>query len=113
MATFGINTGVRGISTDSLLVVTAKNANEEWFAEDVTINLSNAAIIAPIVIDFSYTVSSVIEYTLNSGANWIAFNNGSAIDGGQSLYIRVTNGNLVNFRAAQAGSVIRAVVSVP
>jgi len=112
MVTYGINTGVR-IIADSILVVTAKLADVEWFATDITINLSNSSVIAPIVVDFSYDVSSVIEYTLDSGTTWNAFNNGSAIDGGQSLPIRVTDGNQVNFRAKTAGNINRVVVSVP
>lgn len=112
MVTFGINTGVRDIA-DSILVVTAKAGLAEWFAADIVIDLSNTNIIAPIVVDFTYSVSSVIEYTLNSGTTWSAFNNGSAIAGGQSLFIRVTDGNQVNFRATQAGNINRVVVSVP
>lgn len=112
MVTFGIHEGIRPVA-DSILVVTAKNANEEWFAEDITIKLSKTGIIAPIVVDFTYDVSSVIEFTLTGGAPWNAFNNGSAIDGAQSLFIRVTDGNQVNFRATQAGNINRVVVSVP
>ena len=112
MVTFGINTGVREVA-DSILVVTAKGANVEWFAEDITIDLSKTNIIAPIVVDFTYDVSSVIQFTLNSGTTWNSFNNGSAINGAQSLFIRVTDGDQVNFRAAQAGNINRVVVSVP
>lgn len=113
MADFPVNQGVRDIASPSILVAAAKSANEEWLAEDITVLLSSATRIAPIVVDFSYSVSSVIEYTLNSGTTWNAFNNGSAINGGQSLFIRVTTGVLVNFRATQAGNVNRVVVSVP
>ena len=112
MVNYGIDTGVRKIA-DSILVLTAKAGNAEWFAEDITINLSNSVVIAPIVVDFSYDVSSVIEYTLNSGTTWSAFNNGLAIDGGQSLFIRVTDGDQVNFRATIGGNINRVVVSVP
>ena len=110
MVTYGINTGVRDIA-DSILVVIAKGGNVEWFAEDITIDLSNAAIIAPIVVDFSYDVSSVIEYTLDSGDKWIAFNSGDAVAGGQSLFIDVTTGVLVNFRAKTGGNLVRCIVS--
>jgi len=112
MVDFPINEGVRKIA-DSILTVTAKNANEEWFAADIIPKLSSASIIAPIVVDFSFSASSVIEYTLDSGNSWSAFNNGSAIDGGQSIFIRVTNNVQLNFRAVQAGNLIRAVVSTP
>lgn len=92
---------------------TATASPEEWFAEDITIDLSNAAIIAPIVVDFSYDVSSVIEYTLDGGTVWQAFNGGVAVVGGQSRFIRVTDGNQVNFRAIVAGNINRVIVSVP
>jgi len=111
MVIFGINTGVRDVA-DSILVVTAKLADVKWFAEDITISLSNAAVIAPIVIDFTYDTSSVIEFTVD-GTIWNAFNNGSAIDGAQSLFIRVTDGAIVNFRAKTAGNINRVIVSVP
>lgn len=100
----GTGTGGTGTATTTI---------EEWFAEDITIDLSKTDIIAPIVVDFSYDVSSVIEYTLNSGTIWNAFNNGSAINGAQSLFIRVTDGDQVNFRATTAGNINRVVVSVP
>lgn len=114
MVTFGIDTAVREIA-DSILVVTAKDIDAEWFTEDITINISGAAgeRIAPIVVDFSYDVSSIIQYTLNSGTTWNSFNDGSAIDGGQSLFIRVTDGDQVNFRAKAAGNINRVVVSTP
>jgi len=111
MVTYGINTGVRDIA-DSILVVTAKGIDVKWFAEDITINLSKTGIIAPIVVDFTYDVSSVIEFTLD-GTIWNAFNNGSAINGAQSLFIRVTDGAIVNFRAKTAGNINRVIVSVP
>lgn len=111
MVTFGIDTGVRDIA-DSILVVTAKAGDAKWFAEDITISLSKNGIIAPIVIDFTYDTSSVIEFTVD-GTIWNAFNNGSAIDGAQSLFIRVTNGAIVNIRAKTAGNINRAIVSVP
>lgn len=112
MVTFGIDTGVRDIA-DSITTLIARDADEEWFAEDITIDLSSSLRIAPIVIDFSYDASSIIQYTLNSGTTWNSFNNGSAIDGAQSLFIRVTDGDTVNFRARTAGNLNRAVVSVP
>jgi len=112
MVTYRINEGVRKIA-DSILVVTAKGIDVEWFAEDITINLSSATVIAPIVVDFSYDILSIIEYTLDSGNTWNSFNGGVPVIGGQSRFIRVTDGNLVNFRAKAAGNINRVVVSVP
>ena len=58
-------------------------------------------------------MTSVIEYTLDSGVTWVSFNQGNAITGGQSRFIRVTTGVQLNFRATQAGNVNRCVVSIP
>ena len=112
MVTFGINEGVRPVA-DSILVVTAKGIDAEWFAEDITIDLSSSSVLATVVVDFSYDVSSIVEYTLNSGTTWNEFNNGTAVKGGQSRFIRVTDGVLLNFRAKSAGNINRVVVSVP
>lgn len=112
MVTFGIHEGIRLVA-DSILVVTSKGIDVKWFAEDITIKLSKTNIIAPIVVDFTYDVSSIIEFTLTGGAPWNPLNNGSAIDGAQSLFIRVTDGDIVNFRAKTAGNINRVVVSVP
>ena len=112
MVDFPIREGVRNVA-DSILVVTAKGIDVEWFAEDITTKLSSSSIIAPIVVDFSYDVSSIIQFTLNSGNTWNSFNNGSPINGAQSIFIRVTDGDQVNFRAKAAGNINRVVVSVP
>jgi len=112
MVTFPISEGIRLVA-DSILVVTAKGIDVEWFTEDIVINLSSTGLIGTIVVDFSYDISSIIEYTLNSGTTWNAFNSGTAISGGQSRFIRVTDGNEVNFRAKIAGNINRVVVSTP
>jgi len=112
MVTFGINEGIRPVG-DSILVVTSKGIDAEWFASDIIIDLSSSSVLATIVVDFSYDISSIIEYTLNSGTTWNQFNNGTAVKGGQSRFIRVTDGNQVNFRAKIAGNINRVVVSTP
>lgn len=112
MVDFPIREGVRE-TADSILVVTPKIIDAEWFANDIVIKLSSSTAIAPIVIDFSYDITSIIQYTLNSGSTWNSFNNGSPIDGGQSLFIRVMNNMQVNFRAKIAGNINRVVVGVP
>lgn len=110
MVDFPINTGIRKIG-DSILTPVGLASDAEWFAEDITVKLSNTNILATIVVDFAYDVASIIEYTLNSGDNWIAFNNGDAVIGGQSRFIDVTKDVLVNFRAKTTGTLIRCVVS--
>ena len=110
MVDFPIDTGIRKIA-DQITTPIAKNADEEWFAADIVPLLSNTNIIATIVVDFAYSVSSIVEYTLDGGVNFIAFNNGDAVAGGQSRFIEVTTGVQVNFRAKSAGTLIRAIVS--
>ena len=110
MVDFPINTGIRKIA-DQIIIPITKSGNEEWFAEDIVPLLSNTNIIATIVVDFAFSVSSIVEYTLDSGANWIAFNNGDAVAGGQSRFIEVTTGVTVNLRATTGGNLIRVIVS--
>ena len=113
MADYPVDSGVQITADPKILTPTAKAGDEEWLAEDITILLSNADRIAAIVVDFSYSVTSIIEYTLDSGATWVPFNQGIAIIGGQSRFIRVTTGVQLNFRATQAGNVNRCIVSIP
>ena len=110
MVDFPINTGIRKIG-DKITVPVAKGIDVEWFAEEITVLLSNVNILGTIVVDFAFDVSSIIEYTLDSGTNWIEFNNGEEVVGGQSRFIDVTSGVLVNFRAKTGGNLIRCIVS--
>lgn len=109
MVDFPINTGIRKIGAQA--VPGAFNADDEWFAEDITVLLSNPDRLATLVVDFAYDIASIVEYTLDSGTNWIAFNNGNEVVGGQSRFIDVTDGVLVNFRAKTGGNLIRCIVS--
>ena len=110
MVDFPINTGVRKIAV-KILVPVPKGIDEEWFAEDIIPLLSNDNVLGTLVFDFAYDVPTVIQYTLDSGANWISFNNGAIIDGGQSRFVDVTTGVQVNVRSNTAGNLIRAMVS--
>ena len=112
MVDFKIQEGIRPIG-DKIITTTAKAMNAEWFAEDITILLSNNKILTTIVVDFSYSISSIIQYTLDSGATWASFNQNVAVFGGQSRFIRVTNDVKLNFRADTAGDIHRIVVSIP
>lgn len=91
-------------------IPTAKGIDEEWFAEDIKVITSDHMSGATIVIDFSYSIPSVIEYTLDGGATWVEFNQGLDIMGGQSRYLRVTSGVQLNFRAKLAGTLNRVIV---
>jgi len=110
MVDFPIDTGIRKIG-DSILTPIPKIADAEWFGEDIAILLSNINRLATIVVDFAFDVSTIVEYTLDGGANFIAFNNGEPVVGGQSRFIDVTTGVLVNFRSKTGGNLIRCIVS--
>jgi len=110
MVDFPINTGIRKIG-DKITIPVAKGIDVEWFAEDIVPLLSNINILATLVVDFAFDASSIIEYTLDGGSNWVAFNNGDPIIGGQSRFIDVTSGVLVNFRSKSGGNLIRVIVS--
>ena len=110
MVDFPIITGIRNIG-DQIVSPIAKGTDVEWFTEDITVLLSDVNILATLVVDFAFDVSTVVEYTLDSGTNWIAFNNGDAVTGGQSRFIDVTTGVLVNFRAKTGGNLVRCIVS--
>ena len=114
MVDFPINTGIRKIG-DKITIPVAKGIDVLWFLEDITILLSNANILGTIVVDFAFDASTIVEYTLNAvdggGADWIAFNNGDPVVGGQSRFIDVTTGVSVNFRAKTGGNLIRCIVS--
>ena len=110
MVDFSIITGIRKIG-DSILAPIVLGPDAEWFAEDITVLLSNTNILGTIVVDFAFSESTIVEYTLDGGANFIAFNNGEPVVGGQSRFIDVTTGVLVNFRSKTDGTLIRCIVS--
>ncbi len=110
MVDFPIDVGIRKIA-DSILTPLPRTSNQEWFAEDITVLLSSTDRLATLVVDFAFSVPTVVEYTLDGGSNFIAFNNGVAVVGGQSRFIDVTTGVQVNFRAFIAGNLIRCIVS--
>jgi len=116
MADFKLRNNVSRISPQSINPDTpvGKVVDEKWLASDIDIVLSNSLRTAPIIIDFSYSVSSVIEYTLRGDASgiYIPFES-DAIAGGQSRFIRVTDGDKLNFRAKQAGDLNRAIIGEP
>ena len=87
----------------------ARIADAVWLAVDATLNTSNANRGATVIVDFAYDISSIVEFTLD-GSTWIAFNNGVAVGGGQSRFIRVENGDTINFRAKTAGNLTRCVL---
>ncbi len=117
MADFKLITNVVKISTQSVNPINPipKGVDEAWLAEDIDIVLGNNFLTTPIIIDFSYSVPSVMEYTLRGDAsdNYIEFEKGDELQGGQSLFIRVLNGDKLNFRAKTAGDLNRVIVGSP
>lgn len=109
MVDLAVNTNIFSVA-DLIVIPLARNANEEWFAEDITVLTSGMNRGATIVVDFSFSVPTIVEYTLDGGTTFIEFNQGIALMGGQSRYIRVTSGVRVNFRATEAGVLNRAIV---
>ena len=109
MVDFPINGNIFKIG-DQITVPKILTANTDWFTENIIIQTSDNSRGTTIVIDFSYTTTTVISYTLDGGTTFVAFNEGQTITGGQSRYLRVTNGNAVNFRSATAGTLNRCIV---
>lgn len=87
-----------------------RTSNQLWFAEDITVLTSNANRGTTIVIDFSFDVPAIVEYTLDGGTTFVAFNDGNILEGGQSRYLRVTSGVQVNFRSKANGNLNRCIV---
>ena len=110
MVDFPINVGIRKIG-DKIITPIAKGTDVEWFAADIIPLLSSVNVLATLVVDFAFDVSTIVEYTLDGGSNFIAFNSGEPVVGGQSRFIDVTTGVQVNFRAKTGGTLIRCIVS--
>lgn len=95
---------------NSINSLVAKSVDEKWFSEDIDIGFKVGNRGGTVVNDFSFSVSSIVEYTLNGGTTWIAFNQGVAVAGGQSRYIRITDSTKLNFRSKTAGNLNRIIV---
>ena len=113
MADFQLRNNVSKISAQSVLDIVDLPVDTEWLTEDIDIVISNNLLIAPIIIDFSFSVPTIIEYTLDGGLTFIALNNGVEVTGGQSRFIRVRNGDKLNFRAKTNGVLNRAIIGEP
>lgn len=88
----------------------SRGINAVWLSEAITFNVHGANQGATVKIDFAYDISSIIEYTLDNGLTWIQLNDGAAISGGQSISLRVQDGDQLNLRAKTAGNLTRCIV---
>lgn len=81
-----------------------KAANAEWFAADLTANIeTDIAIVFEIQV--SVSVAVVVEVTFDSGSNWTALNNGTAI-GADKLHtfdVKLRSTDTFNMRTPTAG----------
>jgi len=114
MVNFPIRDNVFKIGAQ-IFEVNLANADDPWFGLDpIIIQTSDNSRLTTIVIDFSFVPNTedaaIISYTLDGGTTFVAFNDGQDIQGGQSRFLRVTNGNIVNFKAEFAGFLNRCIV---
>lgn len=107
MVIFTLDTNVHRIA-DKITTPVVRNGMAKWFTVDIDI-VCSAPVGATIIADFNFSVSSVIEVTLN-GTTWAPINGGTALAGRQSIYQRVLNGDKLNYRAQTNGSINRIVV---
>ena len=93
--------------------VGVKSTNQEWFTSDIydTIQPLNRRRIR---IHFAVNTVSVVEYTLDSGSTWIAFNNKQSVNSntGYEFELCIENDDLFNIRATQALTVLMARVDI-
>ena len=93
----------------SITSLVAKNAEEEWIVGGDLIIQCPSPLGATLIYDFNFSVSSIIEITMD-GSTWAPINENVALVGRQSRYLRVLNGDKVNFRAKLAGNLNRLVI---
>lgn len=108
MVNFELRTNIHRIA-DKITAPVVKIADAKWFAADIDIVMSDGLRGGTIIYDFNFSVSSIIEITLD-GTNFAPINENLPLVGRQSRYLRVLNGDKVNFRAKTAGSINRIVV---
>lgn len=91
----------------------SKSANQEWFSTDIYDTITSTTR-RRIRVHLAVNTDSVIEYTLDSGTNWVAFNNKHPVHNncGYEFELSLQNGDLFNIRATQALTVIIARVEV-
>jgi len=80
--------------------VGAKAQNDEWLVADLEVD-----DLGKFRFNIATSTAVVVEYTLNSGNNWLKLNGGTALIAnsafGFDLYVRA--GDLINFRTPTGG----------
>jgi len=87
-----------------------KSANEEWFTTDIIdINIPTG-LTREQTIHFALNTTSIVQYTLDSGVNWVNFNNGAPIDANNGFIFEyfARGADAVNIRCPIALTVIFA-----
>lgn len=107
MVTFQIRTNTHRIA-DKITTPVAKGIFDKWFDEDIDI-VTSSPVGSTLIYDFNYSVAAIVEITLD-GTTFAPINENVEVVGRQSRYIRVLNGDKVNFRANTVGSLNRIVV---
>ena len=107
MVTFELRTNTHKIA-DKITAPIARNSMAKWFTNDIDIVISSP-VGGTIIADFNFSVSTVVEVTLD-GALFVPINNNLPLVGRQSIYQRVLNGDKLNYRAIEDGMINRIVV---
>ncbi len=107
MVTAQIRTNVHRIF-ERITIAIAKTADVEWLAADIDIVISSP-VGGTIIYDFNFDVATIVEITFD-GSTFAPINEGLAVTGRQSRYLRVLNGDKINFRAKTTGNLNRLVV---
>ncbi len=84
--------------------------NQEWFDEYIEITTSSNKVGGILVYDFDFSESATVQATLDGGLSYNSINEGSPVTGRQSRYIRVKNGDKLNFRSPDPVTLKRVVV---
>ena len=86
------------------LAVTPRNTGEEWFATDVSQATEAAGEARKVRIYYTTAGAVDVEYSIDSGANWITIET-SAIDTYRApIYIPIRDGDLFNMRHGTAAT---------
>ena len=86
------------------LAVTPRNQNEEWFATDVSQAAEAAGQERQVRIYYTTADAVDVEYTRDSGSNWITLETSTADTYRAPVYIPIRDGDLFNMRHSTAAT---------